>query len=258
MTDVTHRTVAVALVLGIWLATHAGAQVNIETYRGKRGVSGAARFSVSSDIGNVDVVHSDGAGNLTLNRASGTLLLVVRGAAGFLGGKRYANSGVLHLRYTLTRHQLVHPEAFVQGDYARSRRLDARTVFGLGGRWNLLRGEPLSLALGSAVMWERERLDLLPADPHAARTSVARLSTYLNLQARSARGVSLSTTAYYQPDLAVPDDARLVGTVELTTPVIGRLTQTTVVDLRVDTEPPQGVKDTDVRVAASFGLRFGQ
>ena len=251
-----HRIMAAALASMLTLTCGASAQVNIETHRGKKGFNGAARFAVNSDVGNVDVVRSDGAGHLTLNGKTGTLLVVMRGATGFLGGKRYANSGVLHLRYTHTGRELIHPEAFVQGDYARSRRLDSRSLAGLGGRWNLWRREDLSLALGSAIMWERERLDLLPTDPHPEITSEARLSNYVNLYVRNGRGVSLSTTAYYQPVLSAPEDARLLGTVKMTTPILGPLTQTTVVDFRIDTEPPQGVESTDIRLTASLGVVF--
>ena len=72
-----------------------------------------------------------------------------------------------------------------------------------------------------------------------------------------ARGVALSTTAYYQPAFSDFADARFLGTVELTTPIIGPLTQTTVVDFRIDRDSPQGVKDTDVKLSASFGVKFG-
>ena len=252
-----HRTAAVITMLLLLSAMPGSAQVNIEAYRGKAGVAGSARFSVSSDIGNVDVVRSDGAGSLTLDNETGALLLVVRGAAGFLGGKRYANSGVLHLRYTWKVSTLIHPEAFVQGDYDRSRRLDGRSLTGVGGRWNLLNGERRVLAVGSAVMWERERLDVLPGDPHDNRTSTARLSTYVNLHAATQRGVSLSSTAYYQPAMADLADARLLGTIEMSTPIVGPLRQTTTIDFRIDRDPPKGVKDTDVKLSASFGVKFG-
>lgn len=252
------RSLLDAMTLLLFGTTVGMTQVNIETYRGKDGVAGAARVSVSSDFGNVDVVRSDGAGNLTLDNDTGSLLAVVRGAAGFLGGKSYANSGVLHLRYTWKMSTLIHPEVFAQGDYARSRRLDARTLVGAGGRWNLLHAERLHLALGSAVMWERERLDILTGDPHDDRTSEARLSTYINMYAATTGGVSLSTTAYYQPAVRDMGDARFLGTVELTTPMIGPLQQTTVVDFRIDRAAPRGVKDTDVRLSASFGVEFGK
>ena len=230
------RVAASALLLA--LSGAAGAQVDIETLRGAEGTSGSARISLTGDLGNVDAVHGDGAGSLAFTRESGTLLAVLKGAAGFLGGKRFANSGVLHLRYTFTGWDRIHPEGFLQGDYARSRRLDARTLAGVGGRWTLRRGEGLAVAVGSALIWERERLDLRAGDPHPARTSEARLSTYLNLQAGGRRGASLAATACYQPALPAMDDARFLGTMELKARLLGPLTQTTVLDFRVDTGRP--------------------
>ena len=109
------RILPAAVAMLLLGATPSVAQVNIEAFRGKAGLSGAARFSMSSDFGNVDVARSDGAGNITLDNDTGALLVVIRGAAGFLGGKRYANSGVLHVRYTWKMTGLIHPEAFVQG-----------------------------------------------------------------------------------------------------------------------------------------------
>jgi hypothetical protein len=248
----------IVLFLTVAAACPSSAQVNIETFRDKSGVSGAARLSFSSDIGNVDVVRSDGAGNLTVDREQGTFLAVLRGAAGFLGGTRYASSGVLHLRYTRKWRPRVHPEAFVQGDYDRARRLDGRSLVGAGLRWRLLRSEAHRLAVGTALMWERERLDLQAGDGHDDVTSGARGSLYLNMTLRSTRGVTLATTTYAQPLVTDPGDVRWLGTAELTTPLVGRLTQTTVVDFRVDSDPPQGVKRVDARVSASFGVRFGK
>jgi hypothetical protein len=180
------------LVLLLVLPAACLAQVNIEAYRGKPGVSGAARASLSGEIGNVDNLESDGAGFVSYSRTASTYLAVLRGAAGFLGGQRYANSGVLHLRYTMRRHDHVHPEVYVQGDYARSRLLDARSLMGAGARWNLLRTERASFSIGTSLMWERERLDLEPGAAHADRTSDARLSSYINLHTQSERGVSLA------------------------------------------------------------------
>lgn len=248
------RALCALLLLSL---SQADAQVNIETYRGKSGIAGAARLSFSSDIGNVDVVRSDGAGNVTLDSRRGTVLAVVRGATGFLGGKRYANSGVLHLRYTRKLLPFFYPEVFVQGDYDRARQLDARSLLGAGARWNLVRQDSGYLAVGSALMWEQERLDLLPTDAHDDNTSIGRLSLYINLRATTGQDVSVSTTAYVQPALDDPGDARWLGTMELTTPLLGPLTQTTVFDFRIDSDPPQGVKKVDAKVSASFGVRFG-
>ena len=104
MNAAIYRGVIVGTLWSALMALPLMAQVNIEHYRGKEGVTGGARLSLHSNIGNVDVVKSDGAGNLTVNTATGTYLAVFKGGIGFLGGKRFANSGVLHLRYTHTNN----------------------------------------------------------------------------------------------------------------------------------------------------------
>ena len=136
------------------------AQVNIENYRSKQGITGGASFSLSSDLGNVDVVNSDGAGHITINTTTSVFLGVFKGDVGFLGGERFANSGVLHLRWTFVAHARYQPELFVQGDYANSRRLDNRVLAGAGLRLNAYESERFTFSLGSALMEEQERLDL--------------------------------------------------------------------------------------------------
>ncbi len=243
-----------AVILFLLLAVPLVAQVNIEHYRGKAGMAGGARLSLNSDLGNVDVVSSAGAGNLTLNTKSGTYLGVFKGGVGFLGGKRFANNGVLHLRYTHKRHLSWQPEVFFQGDYAKSRRLDNRLLAGAGGRYNWRRGETFAISLGSALMWEREKLDLLPGDVHTDLSSELRASQYLNVHFKGR--IIFSTTAYYQFATSDMGDVRILGTSELTTPIIGPLNQTTAVDFRTDSDPPQGIKKTDVKFSTSFGLKF--
>ena len=230
------------------------AQVNIEHYRGKEGVTGGVRFSLHSNIGNVDVVKSDGAGNVTVNTQTGTYLTIFKGGIGFLGGKRFANSGVLHMRYTHTSNARWQPEIFAQGDYAKSRRLDQRTLLGAGLRRIWSSEEEVIFSLGSSLMWEREALSLRVGDPHPSRASVGRSSTYVNMHIR--RRLGFAVTAYYQFDLANPSDVRLLGTGELTTPLWGPFKQTTTVDFRTDSSPPLGVKETDAKLSTSFGVAF--
>ena len=62
------RVAAPVLLLLLTCAAGAEAQVNIETLRGARGTSGSARIAMAGDLGNVDAVHGDGAGHLTLTR----------------------------------------------------------------------------------------------------------------------------------------------------------------------------------------------
>lgn len=243
----------VALLMLLFIAP-VQAQVNIENYRGKQGLTGSARFSLSSDLGNVDVVNSAGAGHITINTSNSVFLGVFKGGVGFLGGKRFANSGVLHLRWTLVVDPRYQPEIFAQGDYAKPRRLDSRTLVGAGLRFNAYAAEQFSFSLGSALMWERESLDLLPMDRHPASTELARWSNYINLAFDGK--IDFSTTAYIQPDLADFGDMRILGTAELHTPIVGPLHQTTSVDFRIDSKPPAGVEKADLKFGTSFGFKF--
>ena len=218
------------------------------------GITGGARVSLSSDLGNVDVVNCDGAGNITVNTAKGVFLGVFKGGVGVLGGKRFANSGVLHLRWTLSAHARYQPEIFAQGDYAKPRRIDNRMLAGAGLRFNAYEAEDSSLSFGSALMWERENLDLLPVDRHAASTELVRWSNYINLSFDGR--IDFATTAYVQTALSDPGDMRLLGTAELSTPIIGPLHQTTSLDFRIDSEPPLDVEKQDFKFGASFGLKF--
>jgi hypothetical protein len=243
----------VALLL-LALTAPLQAQVNIETYRGRQGITGGARFSLSSDLGNVDVVNSDGAGYITVNAKNSVFLGVFKGGVGFLGGKSFANSGVLHLRWTFVANPRYQPELFAQADYAKPRRLDDRALAGAGLRFNAYEAEKSSLSFGSALMWEHEGLDLVPGDQHPATTDLVRWSTYVNLSLQGKIG--FATTAYVQPALSDPGDVRVLGTAELSTPIIGPLRQTTSVDFRIDSAPPQGVEKEDFKFGTSFGVVF--
>jgi len=244
----------VVLLLLLLFGSSVQAQVNIENYRGKKGVTGALRFSLSSDLGNVDVVSSDGAGHITANTSKGIFLGVFKGGVGFLGGKRFANSGVLHLRWTGIARGRYQPELFVQGDYAKSRRLDRRTLAGAGFRFSAYETESFTLAVGSAMMRERETLNLLPTDRHTASTELTRWSNYINLSLNGR--IDFATTAYIQPALGDMGDMRILGTAELVTPIIGPLQQTTSVNFRIDSAPPLGVEKEDFKLGTSFGLKF--
>ena len=167
-------------VIFFLLVCQAQAQVNIEHYRGKLGLTGGANYSFNSDVGNVDVFNSGG-GNITINTESSTILGVFKGGIGFQAGKLFANNGVVHVRYTRKKHPVYQLEGFVQSDYAKSINLDWRTLAGAGMRFNIIHRETSAFSCGNALMWEREGLDLSGLDPHSDLTSVLRSSSYINL-----------------------------------------------------------------------------
>ncbi len=230
------------------------AQVNIESFRSEEKLSGDFKLSFDSDIGNVDAVQGDAAGNVTMQTDAAVYMLVLEGGMGFLGGRRFSNSGVLHLRYSLKRSKVWQPEFFLQGDYAKSRRLDGRFLAGSGIRWIISSKDSMRVALGGALMWEREAIDTQIGDGHASLTSQLRSSNYVNVKVNGR--ASFSTTVYFQFATSSWSDTRLLGTSEIAIPIFGKIKQITALNFRIDSKPPTGVKTSDVRLSSSFGISF--
>ena len=243
-----------AFAIGVAMLSAADAQVNIEKYRGRPGVTGKVDVQFGGAAGNSEFFDGGATANVTLNTTDYTLLLVGRGLLGFASGERFDNQGLAHLRFTWTRRRRFQPEIFSQSDYARPRRLVARVLFGGGVRSLLATGENVHLSLGNSLMWEREELDLESAARHPDSESVVRSSNYLNLQFD--KGVELQMAGYYQFSLRDVADARVLGQLEITSHIVGPLEQTTALRLRVDTDPPDGVEKSDLHVGTSFGLNF--
>ena len=240
------------LLLGV--ACHANAQVNIELYRGKPGVTGNIGLQVGGARGNSDFFTGGGAANVTFNTRKYSLLLVGNGLLGFSGGKRFSNQGLAHIRFTWTKPSRFQPEGFLQLNYVRPRKLTFRALAGAGLRTVVHDSTSWSFSLGNSLMWEREHLDLLPADRHPDRTSVIRSSNYVNLQLRNKALITL--TGYYQFMVEDPGDSRILGNLQITTEVVGPLQQTTTLRYRRDSKPPEGVKKNDLRLGTSFDLKF--
>ncbi len=240
--------------LTILMVSISWAQVNIESFRSDDKLSGNIMLSLSSNIGNVDAVQGDGSGNITLHTDTAVYIAVLKGGMGFLGGRRFANSGVMHMRYTLKRSIVWQPEFFAQADYAKSRRLDRRYLTGGGMRWVLSDQDALHAAVGSSLMWEHEGLDVKIGDSHPSQTSQFRYSNYFNVKINGR--ATFSTTVYYQFAVSSWKDTRLLGSGELSTPIIGKIKQTTTLNFRIDSKPPMGVKTSDIKLVTSFGISF--
>jgi len=229
-------------------------QVNIEKYRGKKGISGNINLQLNSAAGNADFFDGGAAANLTLNTDDYTVLLVGHGLLGFASGKRFDNQGLAHLRITWTEKGRFQPESFFQSDYSRPRKLVARLLLGGGIRTILFENEIRHLSVGNSVLWEQENYDLPSNAQHSDHTSIMRSSNYVNLRLK--KGVELAISGYYQISLSDLNDARIIGQAEITNPIVGPLEQRTSLRLRRDTDPPDNVKTNDLHLGTSFGITF--
>ena len=199
------------------------AQVNVELYRKSEGVQGNIGLHFGGSKGNSDFFTGGGAANATFNTSSYSILILGDGLLGFRGGKSFSNQGLVHMRYTWTKPPRFQPEAFLQTDHARPRKLTFRALAGGGLHTILFEDATYSFTVGNSLMWEREHLDLPATDPHPDRTSVLRSSNYINLQIRTKATITL--TGYYQIMPSDPKDVRMLGNLQIASQVAGPLQQ---------------------------------
>jgi len=243
-----------SLLFSCGITVAADAQVNIETQRGRPGVSGGFQIHYGGATGNSEFFDGGATANITYNAGHYTLLLLGRGLLGFASGERFSNQGLSHVRFTWTRDARFQPELFGQLDYARPRKLVNRALVGTGVRTVIRNSENFALSVGNGLMWERENLDLLPFSRHDDLTSVIRSTNYLNLQVDSRAAFRL--TGYCQINVTDITDTRVIADLEVTSALIGPLEQTTSLRYRLDSDQPDGVERNDVHVGTSLGLKF--
>jgi len=239
-------------------ANGALAQVNIETLRD---VSSEERVATAIDVrlayrtGNVD--HSkldlDVRTDLRTDRSHSFVLL--RGGVGLLGGERFANEGLAHVRLMYGSGRAA-VEAFTQGDYDKARKLDARALAGGGIRLTVYRAARRIVAVGSSWMLEHEQYDLDRSARHPARNTVHRWSNYVVVRRGFGSAASLSWTAYAQPRFDAFDDLRVLADATLGVGITATLAMTTTFHLRYDSKPPDDIEDLDTALASGLQITF--
>jgi hypothetical protein len=239
-------------------AVNVGAQVNIETLRGQdaeRKVATSIDLRLEYRSGNVDLatLDLDARTDFTATRAHAFVLL--RGGVGLLGGERFANAGLAHVRLMYGSGRAI-PEVFAQGDYDKSRKLDARVLGGGGVRLKLYVSGKRILAWGSSWMLEHERYDLDSAAQHPTRATVHRWSNYLVARREFGADASVSWIAYVQPRLDAFEDLRVLVDASVGVGITARLAMTTTFHLRYDSEPPDDIEALDMTLAAGVQIVF--
>lgn len=122
-------------------------------------------------------------------------------------------------------------------------------------RWEPLRADPFKLAVGAAYMAEYEHLAALEDSPEQ-RTLAHRLSSYVSAQWKLSGNASAAVTAYLQPRLDAPADARARLEGELIATLGGPLSLQATASVAWDTQPPAGLPAAEIasRVALHVAL----
>jgi len=247
------------------LAPGVRAQVNIEKQRGDgagAGLSTTASVDLSVRTGNTDLTEVTAEIRTDLVREGVSGFLLGRGGVGWKDGERFSDSGLLHLRAGLPVRAATALETFAQIDYDEARKLDFRAIAGAGPRFVLASGDRFSLAVGTAYMREHERYDLddvYEAEPgvkhHPRDLNVSRWSNYLNVATRAVR-LKTSWILYAQPRFDRFGDLRVLSEANLSVAVSGRVDLRNVLRVRWDSEPPDGIEDTDVQLTTGIAVRL--
>lgn len=245
-----------AVAVATLLAAPASAQVNIEKVRGgsgKEGLSSTLSADLSLRSGNVDLTSASGELRVDLTREGPRGFLLGRGGVDWKDGKRFSDSGLLHLRTAFPARPALELEAFTQIDYDKARKLDFRALAGAGPRLTLASDGPTNLILGTAYMREHEKYDLPPGSRHRHEENVSRWSSYLNLRV-DADPVAGSCIVYAQPRFDRFEDVRILSEATLSVKVSRAVDLRNTVRFRWDSRPPDGIEDTDLRLETGIAV----
>ena len=174
-----------------------------------------------------------------------------------LNDNRYINNAQGHLRFIRQHSPSASFEVFGQYQFNEFIRLEDRFLAGAGARFALVQAERTEVFVGAGYMLEQETLDL-PANLPDARSSEHHRSTnYLTVRYNSEdERVRLVQTLYAQPRLDRPKDFRLLSETSFEIQLFRQLALAISLNVAHDSEPPTGVKETDVVLSNSLRYTF--
>lgn len=223
----------------------------------EKGFSGSAYGSFQKTRGNTDKDEAEYGGRIQYDTNKTITWLQGSVENDKVNGVSNADNAFAHLRHI---HQMFNPnwamEFYTQLKQDKFKSLQNRTVFGLGPRYKIADSQTYGkLFMGLSAMEERIRYTDDQIDPIERNY---RVSSYLSYKVSINSNLEFSSLGYYQPKIDNGSDYMTAWTTEL------MIHLTKVIDLSYqyefdyDSQPANGVKNTDTRQKISFVYRFGQ
>lgn len=246
-------------------------QVNAEVLKPapwKAGVSLGADASFFLSRGNVVFLDTGGALRAqwqTLHPADDAGATWVKQRVFAVANARYSetargafvNQTFVHARWTAMWHPRIGSDVFVQYQTNLFLRMQARAVGGPGVRVEAVRTKHFALWAGSSVMFEYDRLSPREGSTEPLGTFDVRWSNYLTLRVSLFDAhLLLQNTTYAQPRFDAFADARLLNETEVMVKVVDALMLGVTVSVVHDTQPPEGVVQTDLRALTVLRFSF--
>ncbi len=170
---------------------------------------------------------------------------------------RYVNNAQGHLRFIRQHSPRISFEVFGQYQFNEFIRLEDRFLAGGGGRFALVQGESTEVFAGIGYMLEQETLDLPAALPAGTSSEHHRSTNYLTVRFNSEdERLRLVQTLYAQPRFDRLQDFRLLSETSFEIQLFRQLTLAISLNVAHDSEPPAGIKETDVVLSNSLRYSF--
>lgn len=249
-------TLALALLTGI--PPMSRAQVNTEAMRvfDVDGFATTLGGDLLIESGNSDLVELGLNARFDYRRARHYTFLTGALRYGEEGGATFRNRAFGHLRYNYRIASWLTGEAFTQLQQDGFKLLQLRALVGGGGRLRYVDAEAVRLFQGTALMYEREKLNADEVVGHPARSSVVRWSNYVNVRVPLSEATSFISTVYVQPRVDDFGDLRLLHDATLAVALTRHLTLRTTLNLSYDSRPPDNVEDLDLALRNGIEVRF--
>jgi len=235
------------------------AQVNTESMRStekRTGLFGSAGANVSFKSGNVDFLSFGASLRVDLKDSLHSAFVVGTIDLQSQSGTTFERSGFYHARYTWRLHSYLGMEVFGQQEYNQSRRLHNRLLGGVGLRLPILQSEKMLLVVGSAWMFEYEELANAADREQESRTRHHRWSNYLVTNIFVDERLSFSNILYAQPCVDAFSDIRVLDEATLSISMTKNLVLQNSMNLRYDSQPPDGVERTDLSLTSGILITF--
>ena len=247
------------LLIIILFATHAYAQVNTEKYRARedfRGFTGYFELSGTFKTGNTEETEADLDARLDWKLDVMDNFVIFQSESEWIDGQRFTNELLVHMRNVIHLTPKLRTEIFVQTNFDKTVLINNRELFGAGLRYKVFDFDEAYISLGTAYMFEHENYDLPSNAIHPNDVKVFRWSNYVSSLIRLKNGIEISSVVYYQP---IPDnfsDVRVLNESNLNVSLASFLSLTVNFKVRYDSEPPDGIKDTDTKTNLGFMVKI--
>ena len=170
---------------------------------------------------------------------------------------RYVNNAQGHLRFIRRHGPTISFEVFGQYQFNEFIRLEDRFLAGGGGRFTLVQAERTEVFAGIGYMLEQETLDLPAALPDGTSSEHHRSTNYLTVRFNSEdERLRLVQTFYAQPRFDRLQDFRLLSETSFEIQLFRQLALAISLNVAHDSEPPAGIKETDVVLSNSLRYSF--